>query len=38
VRATAVVDFVIGPDFAGLAPPEEVDAALAAGASADAAC
>ena len=38
VRATAVVDFVIGPDFAGLAPPEEVDAALAAGASANAAC
>ncbi len=37
-RATAQVDFVIGPDFAGLAPPEEVDAALAAGASAAAAC
>ena len=37
-RATATVDFVIGPDFAGLAPPEEVQAALAAGASAAAAC
>jgi hypothetical protein len=29
---------VIGPDWAGLAPPEEVDAALVAGASATAAC
>ena len=37
-RATATVDVVIGPDWAGLAPPEEVDAALAAGASAAAAC
>ena len=37
-RATATVDVVIGPDFAGLAPPEDVDAALAAGASAAAAC
>jgi hypothetical protein len=37
-RATATVDVVIGPDFAGLAPPEDVDAALAVGASAAAAC
>ncbi|WP_448609274.1 LytR C-terminal domain-containing protein [Geodermatophilus sp. URMC 60] len=37
-RATATVDVVIGPDWAGLAPPEEVDAALVAGASATAAC
>lgn len=37
-RATATVDVVVGPDFAGLAPPEDVDAALAAGASAAAAC
>ena len=37
-RATATVDVVIGPDWAGLAPPEEVDAALVAGASAAAAC
>ena len=29
VRATAVVDVVIGPEFTGLAPPEEVAAALA---------
>jgi LytR cell envelope-related transcriptional attenuator len=37
-RATATVDFVIGPDFAGLASPEDVDAALGAAASATAAC
>ncbi len=37
-RATAQVDFVIGPDFTGLAPPQDVDAALAAAASATAAC
>jgi hypothetical protein len=37
-RATATVDVVIGPDYAGLAPPEDVDAALAAAASAAAAC
>ena len=37
-RATATVDFVVGPDFAGLAPSEQVEAALAAGASAAAAC
>ncbi|MGY1809973.1 LytR C-terminal domain-containing protein [Blastococcus sp. SYSU D00669] len=37
-RATAVVDVVIGPDFAGLASPEQVAAALSAGASAQAAC
>jgi hypothetical protein len=37
-RATATVDVVIGPDYAGLAPPEDVKAALAAGASAAAAC
>ena len=37
-RATAQVDVVIGPEFGTLAPPEEVDAALAAGASAAAAC
>jgi hypothetical protein len=37
-RATATVDLVIGPDFTGLAPQEDVDAALAAGASANAAC
>jgi hypothetical protein len=37
-RATATVDVVIGPDFTGLAPQEDVDAALAAGASATAAC
>lgn len=29
VRATEVVDFVIGPEFTGLAAPEEVAAALA---------
>ena len=37
-RATAQIDVVIGPEFGTLAPPEEVDAALAAGASAAAAC
>ena len=37
-RATATIDVVIGPDYAGLAPPEDIDAALAAGASAAAAC
>ena len=37
-RATATVDVVIGPDWTGLAPPEDVDAALGAGASAAAAC
>ena len=37
-RATAQVDVVIGPEFGTLAPPEEIDAALAAGASAAAAC
>ena len=28
VRATAEVDLVLGPEFEGLAPPEEVEAAL----------
>jgi LytR cell envelope-related transcriptional attenuator len=37
-RATAVVDVVIGPDFTGLAGPDQVAGALAAGASAQAAC
>ena len=37
-RATAVVDLVIGPDFAGLATQEQVDAALAPIASAQNAC
>lgn len=40
-RATAQVDVVIGPEFVlpqGIAAPEEVQAALAAGASATAAC
>jgi hypothetical protein len=32
------VDFVIGPDYAGLASPEEVAAALTPAASAAAAC
>jgi hypothetical protein len=38
VRATAVVDFVIGPDFAGLAAPEKVAAALDPAAGAAAGC
>ncbi|MGY1826428.1 MULTISPECIES: LytR C-terminal domain-containing protein [unclassified Blastococcus] len=38
VRADAVVDLVLGPDFAGLAPPEEVEAALTAPDSAPADC
>jgi hypothetical protein len=38
VRATAVVDLVIGPEFAGLATPEQVAAALAPASSAAAAC
>ncbi|MCF6743566.1 LytR family transcriptional regulator [Blastococcus sp. KM273128] len=29
-RATAVVDLVLGPEFPGVAPPEEVEAALTA--------
>ncbi len=37
-RATAQVDFVLGPEFAALSSPEEVDAALAAGQSAAASC
>ncbi|MGY1606220.1 MULTISPECIES: LytR C-terminal domain-containing protein [unclassified Geodermatophilus] len=37
-RATAQVDLVIGPDFAGLAPPEQVAATLSPIASAEAAC
>ncbi|MCV2488085.1 LytR C-terminal domain-containing protein [Geodermatophilus sp. YIM 151500] len=28
-RADAVVDVVLGPDFSGIAPPDQVDAALA---------
>jgi len=37
-RATAVVDLVIGPEFAGLASQEQVAAALAPAASAEAGC
>ncbi len=37
-RTTAVVDVVIGPEFADLAGQEQVDAALGAEASASAAC
>ncbi|MGY1839785.1 MULTISPECIES: LytR C-terminal domain-containing protein [unclassified Modestobacter] len=37
-RADARVDVVLGPDFAGLASPEEVTAALAPAESADATC
>ena len=37
-RATATVDFVIGPEFTGLASREDVEAALGAAASATAAC
>jgi hypothetical protein len=37
-RATAVVDLVIGPDFAGLASEDQVTAALAPIASAENAC
>ena len=37
-RATAVVDVVLGPDFAGLASQEQVDAALAPVADAASAC
>jgi LytR cell envelope-related transcriptional attenuator len=38
VRADARVDLVIGPDYAGLASPEEVAAAFTPAASAAAAC
>lgn len=38
IRATAQVDLVIGPDFTGLASPEEVAAALVPASSAAAAC
>nr|WP_246405636.1 LytR C-terminal domain-containing protein [Modestobacter versicolor] len=37
-RATAVVDVVLGPDFAGLASQEQVDAALVPIADAEGAC
>jgi hypothetical protein len=37
-RATAVVDLVIGPEFAGLATQDQVAAALAPAASAEAGC
>ncbi len=37
-RTTAVVDVVIGPEFADLAPAEQVAAALTPAASAEAAC
>ena len=37
-RATAVVDLVIGPEYAGLATPEDVAAALVPDAGAAAAC
>jgi len=37
-RATAVVDVVVGPQFAGLASADDVAAALQTGASAQAAC
>jgi hypothetical protein len=37
-RATAVVDVVLGPDFAGLAGQEQVDAALAPIEDVEAAC
>ena len=37
-RATAQVDLVVGPDFTGLAPPEQVAATLSPIASAEAAC
>ena len=37
-RATAVVDLVLGPDFAGLATQEQVDAALAPVADAGTVC
>jgi hypothetical protein len=37
-RATDVVDLVLGPEFAGLATQEQVDAALASIASAENAC
>jgi hypothetical protein len=38
IRATAQVDLVIGPDFTGLASPEDVAAALVPASSAAAAC
>ncbi|MET0765584.1 MAG: LytR C-terminal domain-containing protein [Blastococcus sp.] len=38
IRADAKVDLVIGPEFSGLATPEEVAAALVPAASAAAAC
>ena len=37
-RATATVDVVLGPDFTGLATPEQVSAALVPASSAAAAC